>query len=1151
MKKRTLHLTIKKAITQSLGRFISIMSLMALGAFGLVGLKVTGPNINTTVQEMMQHHHAADFTVLADYGLSSFDQEELSMIPNSQIEFGYFSDTIIDHSAQSIRVFSNTQNISTYAVQSGRLPENQNEVALTATLQDRYTIGDSIELNETKSKKLLKTHTFKVVGFVHSNEFISTKTLGASTSGSGTLRGFAVVTPDTFDSSVFTIARIAFPELATLNTYSKSYEDKINELQKNIESLLLNNGSQRINAIQSDASTSIADGERKIDEALKKLADARQQIDDAQQDINTNQHSVESGLNTLAQNEKKLQQSKVELDNAKKVLTQTKEDLDSGKKQLDDGFSQLQETKIKLDNAKEAIVQGQKQIDDAQLQLQQSKQLLDHTKAQLDRANSEIVFGKEQLSALRKQIDDYEALLQSNPTQANEKGITSEVIETLNHQYTTQSTLLATKENDYTIARSQYTAGVEQYDSSKVLFDEQNAQFQAKRADYEEGLLAYQDGYTTLQNKQLAYSTGLEQYHQGMEKYERGFAEYQSGFKQIQATKERLLSGKTELVTAQNVLDEKKETFNEEEARAKVDIEKAQADIADAKAQLQELVEPEYRVYTRSSMLGGEGYTTIKATSDGISSVGNMFPVVLYAVAALVTLTTMTRFVNEERTNAGVLKALGYTNADVYKKFTHYGLIAGLTGTMIGIFAGMYLLPLMIGKTLLSTTILPDLPLTFHWPIAIVSILISIFCSVVPALLIAKRELKDSAASLLLPKPPAKASSILLERIPWVWRRLNFTQKVTARNIFRYKQRMFMTIFGVAGSLALLFSGLGILSSLNGVVSRQYHHIIQYDALVIQHDNVDEKKAQTIQEKLSQLNVDHHLSLYSKNYVQKIEGVINPQTITLLATNQSFDGYINLYDAQTKKPLTLSDSGVILTEKMAAQLNVSVGDTLALTDAHGNTFPLHISGIAEMYAGHFIFMNDKAYERFFHTSWHENTHLMKLNSSEASYVESITAEFMAIDGVKAVVQNLSIQQNVNTLVRSLTQIMVILTIASILLAIVILYNLTTINVAERIRELSTIKVLGFFNREVTLYIYRETILLSLIGIVLGLVFGRILHYAIIQTVATPFMMFNPQVEWWVYIVPTIVIITIVVLLGVMVNKQLKRVDMLEALKSVD
>ena len=527
-----------------------------------------------------------------------------------------------------------------------------------------------------------------------------------------------------------------------------------------------------------------------------------------------------------------------------------------------------------------------------------------------------------------------------------------------------------------------------------------------------------------------------------------------------------------------------------------------------------------------------------------IRAVGNIFPVVLYAVAAMVTFTTMTRFVDEERTNAGIFKALGYHSKDIIAKFVIYGLVAGTLGTLLGILIGHYVLAPTISHIITERMIVGENQQYFYWTYSCLALGVSLVASVLPAYLVSRRELHEEAAQLLLPKPPVKGSKILLERITFIWSHLSFTQKVTARNIFRYKQRMLMTIFGVAGSVALLFAGLGIQSSVVGVADRQFKDLQQYQMVLSVNSSASNSDKAKLEEKLQSDDVENYRLIYSKQTEEKYSGKAGIQTVTIMVTDQDdLAPFVQL--EKNGEKLDLSD-GVILTEKLAQLAGVSVGDNFTID---GKTFK--VGAITEHYVGHFVYMNQKTYEAIYGQAAKMNTYLVQLKDKSAVNTERVAGEFMEQAAVNGLVQNASTIQLFESFANSLNHTMAILVLVSVLLAIVILYNLTNINVAERIRELSTIKVLGFHNKEVTLYIYRETIILSLIGMIVGLVSGFYLHQFLIQMIAPGTFRFQPKVGWEVYLIPVLAVSVILTILGFFVNHYLRKVDMLEALKSVE
>lgn len=511
-------------------------------------------------------------------------------------------------------------------------------------------------------------------------------------------------------------------------------------------------------------------------------------------------------------------------------------------------------------------------------------------------------------------------------------------------------------------------------------------------------------------------------------------------------------------------------------------------------------------------------------SATSIRAVGNIFPVVLYAVAAMVTFTTMTRFVDEERTNAGIFKALGYHSKDIIAKFVIYGLVAGTLGTLLGILIGHYVLAPTISHIITERVIVGENQQYFYWTYSCLALGVSLVASVLPAYLVSRRELHEEAAQLLLPKPPVKGSKILLERITFIWSRLSFTQKVTARNIFRYKQRMLMTIFGVAGSVALLFAGLGIQSSVVGVADRQFKDLQQCQMVLSVNTRASDSDKSKLEEKLKGDEIEDYRLISSKQIEEKYSGKAGIQTVTIMVTDKDdLAPFVQL--EKNGEKLDLSD-GVILTEKLAQLAGVSVGDNFTIDGKI-----LKVGAITEHYVGHFVYMNQKTYEAIYGQAAKMNTYLVQLKDKSEGNTERVAGEFMELATVSGLVQNASTIQLFESFANSLNHTMAILVLVSVLLAIVILYNLTNINVAERIRELSTIKVLGFHNKEVTLYIYRETIILSLIGMIVGLVSGFYLHQFLIQMIAPGTFRFQPKVGWEVYLIPVLAVGIILTILG--------------------
>lgn len=698
-----------------------------------------------------------------------------------------------------------------------------------------------------------------------------------------------------------------------------------------------------------------------------------------------------------------------------------------------------------------------------------------------------------------------------------------------------------------------YSIARVRYDDLKNL-DAFSSDYKTKRTQHQEEL---QDLLADNGQKRLAgiKANGQKSLEEGKEQLQTAESNFQNGNSQLEQAESRLKTQEEQatalpepqksqiegqLIKAKEELATQKEKLAQTESNLAKEKEK----LEQRQKELDELAEPKYHIYNRQTMPGGQGYLMYSNASASIRSVGNIFPVVLYMVAAMVTFTTMTRFVDEERTNACIFKALGYRNQDIIAKFVLYGFLAGTVGTILGTLLGHYLLAGVISDVITAGMVVGKSQEYFYWSYSVLALTLSWVSSVLPAYLVARRELHDEAAQLLLPKPPVKGSKILLERLSFIWSRLSFTHKVTARNIFRYKQRMLMTIFGVAGSVALLFAGLGIQSSVGGVVERQFEQIQQYQMIVAEKSSATEQEKADLESALQAESIHAYQKIYSKSIEKDFKGKAGLQTITMMVTSgEDFKPFIALEENGQEVEIT---DGAVVSQKLAQLANVKVGDELELDGKE-----IRVAAISENYVGHFVYLNRATYEQVYGTSPQDNTYLVKLKEPTPSNTEKEAATFMEKTAVSGVVQNATAIHLFESVASSLNKTMAILVLVSVLLAIVILYNLTNINVAERIRELSTIKVLGFHNKEVTLYIYRETMVLSLVGIALGLVAGHYLHQFLIQMISPATILFYPQVSWEVYALPIVAVTVILALLGVFVNHHLRKVDMLEALKSVE
>ncbi|NQO33643.1 FtsX-like permease family protein [Streptococcus suis] len=1121
MKKKIYWKDMRQSLLSSKGRFLSIFSLMMLGALALTGLKVTAPNMEKTAQTYIADHRTMDLAVISGLGLSQADLDELETIEGATLEAGYFKDVVTNEGQTAIRLFSAPKTLSTYKLVEGEMPSQKGQIALSASFKNRYKLDDTVQVTESdKDGKILTQTSFTLVGFVASAEIWDNETMGMAASGDGQLGGYGLVSQDTFKSEVYTIARIRYDDLVDLPYYSQAYQEKLDQHQEDLEKLLADNDEQRLETIQ-------AEGQTEIDKGEAEIGQAQSQLDQAAGELASGKDQLASGRREFARGRAKLVQSEMELRTVLAQLLQTKFQLDESKKELDNQKDKLDQSKSFLDVSHEGLLETAQRLESA-------KQQLDSQNAQLSQTASQISTGRASWFQAQKELDlEIANHLQEGQTLSDYPDLLAR-----QEALDAEKARLDQLEADYEQANQAYLQGYDYYQTKQNEYNSNLAQYQTWNQEYQAGLARYQ--------------AGLSQYEQGIAAYNKGVEDYEWGLSQLESSNQLLRQEELRLEEADKELSQAQSQFSEKKATADQEISQAQTEIAQAKSDLSKLEKAPYQVYTRSSLPGGDGYTTYSNATRSIAAVGNVFPVVLYLVAALVTFTTMARFVDEERTQSGLLKALGYTNRQIMAKFILYGLAAGLVGTIVGIIAGNLLLSPLISDIITQTTVIGPAKLHFYPLWTGLALLLSLASSVLPAYLVARRELTEKPAQLLLPKPPVTGSSIWLEKWPAIWSRLSFTHKVTARNIFRYKLRMLMTIFGVAGTVALLFGGLGIRSSISGVVQRQFGELIHYDMLVVENSRATEEELDKLTHFLQSDQVRQSLPVAFEQLHQTVEenGQRKNLSISLyISDRRDFGNQVSL-ESSTGQPIKLSDRGIVLTEKLAQIYGVSVGDKLSLT-LEDKEVSVRVEAVADMYAGHFIYMTDSYYEQVTSKQKTANAYLVQLKDSQLGHIQTLASQLLAMPAVRSLVQNTSLIDMLTTIAGSLQTIMTILVILSILLGLVILYNLTIINMSERIRELSTIKVLGFHNKEVTMYIYRETIALSLIGMLVGLVGGIYLHKLLLAMIGSDSIRFNPSVGLEVYLIPILAISGILAALGWYVNHHLRKVDMLEALKSVD
>ena len=1205
-RKTALWKDVWRSIAHSKGRFVSIMLLMALGSFALVGLFVAGPDMRATGEAYFDEYGLADLTVMSDYGLDADDVAALDKTSGTtSIEYGYFKDVTLAGTTKALRVMSMPDKVSQLELVDGRLPQNEGEIAIDANVGRDFPLGSRVSVeekpNSLNDECVLRDSEYIVVGYVHTPEIISIINMGQSTAGTGSLKGYGVVVDSAFDSDVYMTARMAFGDTAALDPYSNEYRDAVAAHKSEVEGLIDGRPEARLATVKADAQSQIDDGQAELDDARSQLDDAKSQLDDA--------------AGQLADAKSQLDDAAAQIADAKGELASTvaaaQARLDDARGQLDAAAPQLASARIQLEGAAAQISSGEAALSDGQSQLAAARdelaaneEALAAAKGQLDDAwgdyrakEAALAAGKEaydanwptvsaqweaskgawaQLDANRDAIDrgisQCEAVLAGNPDEATAQAARARLAqlqaqkETLSKldelkggyerlaafgaSYDANAAALADAKSQLDAKQAAYDANAEKLEAGRQQIAENEDLLASKSAQLSQAKADYVSG-------QASYSQSLATYNDGMAAWRSGVAELASSRAtaegQIADAERRYADGQADYADGRAEYEQKLSEYDDALPDALQKISDGEADLTDARARLAKLGLPSYEADTRREALGSEAYKTYDTVSEIVDSLARVFPVLLYLVAAFVTLSTMTRMVEEERINSGTLKALGYHDGDVAVKFVLYGSLAGGAGAVLGIVLGHTLLPWIVYSAYGAKFTLPPIRLEFRPGVTLVALVLAGLCSVLPAALACRHELSEKPAALLLPKPPKGGSKIFLERVKPVWNHLSFTHKVTARNLFRYKQRMLMTVLGVAGAVCMLVAGFGVQHSIQQMGTRQFGQLIKYDMIVAQTSTATDDQLAELDDALDDPAVASHVPLHYEEVTLAAGANNDTQEINLLVPEEAsqIDEYLDLQNRKTGEKIDLAGDGVVISERLSQLLGVGVGDEVSFKAADGTMRSARVDGITEMYMGHFMIMSREAYEGVFGEGFESNAALVKLADGSLSSVEERSAAFMRLDAVKSVVQNTALEDQVNTVVNSLDMIMTVLILVATMLAVVIMYNLTNLNVSERMRELSTIKVLGFHSNETTMYIYRETILLTILGVLAGYVMGVALHQYILNVVPPDTVMFNPELSAIEFAVPAVVIAVITVVLYFVELRRLTRVDMLEALKSVE
>ncbi|WP_099469741.1 ABC transporter permease [Konateibacter massiliensis] len=1146
-KKKALKKLILQEILTSKARFISIMLLILLGVSFFSGLNSSGPDMLKTAALYFDNQNLMDIHVVSTMGLEDEDIDILWQQEDiDQINVGYSQDVITQKEDKLFKIYSydKADTINQFEIISGRLPENSGEIALIAgaRTQNLYVIGDTVtfvpDSEDTDLSEQFHKTEYTIVGFVKSPMYVSDKQLGSSTIGKGTLDGYGVISKADFNISVYTDAYMTFKSLRGLYPYSDTYKDKISAYADTIEAAFDERAVTRLADIKVEA-------QEEIDDAKQEIADGKQELADAEEELADAKEQIEDGKVKLADAEEQLLDAKQELTDGEKEYEDNKalfdEQIADGKKQLDIGGNQLADGQNTIDESRKQIEDGKKQIKEGLKQIEEKETELKTQKSQMEEFLAQIeqviqvpaaYIPAEQQSALIQAgsgidlgngqtfgdlLAGYFAGVVSGDTLVSTlNGIIAQIDNGLATISDTKQELVK-KQEELEAASKQLADAQEQINTGQDTIIVKNQEFEDAKAD------------------------GEQQLADAKQQIEDGWTEYNDGVKELEEKKQ-------ELADAEQEYEDGLAEYNEEKADALQDIADAEEEIADAEKELADLKVPSYYAFSRED---NAGYSEYKDNGERLASIAIVFPAFFFAIAALVSLTTVTRMIEEQRVQIGTLKAQGYTDAEISIKYYVYALGASGVGTALGLIAGFYGVPRIIITAYSSMYDFPNAQYVWYWWSALTSFGIAVFCTGISVWAVLRQELKGTPAILMRPKSPKVGKRIFLERVTPIWNRLNFVQKVTMRNLFRYKQRMIMTVFGIAGCMGLMMTGFGVNDSVSDLADLQFKTLMHYQGMVVfDEDAAQEDKTKAEEAIAGAEGIDDLIMVKQEQFDVKQTGV-NPQQAVLIVPKEPerFSDYVLLREEGSDTGYDIPDEGAVITAKLADLFGVREGDTLTVTDSDNQEFEIPVTKIAENYAGHYIYMTAETYEKCFGSEETVYNAALLRYEQDKTWEENLSSVMNEYAGIKAIAFNSSTIELFDDSMGSLNTVVVVIIIAAAILAFVVLYNLTNINVSERIRELSTIKVLGFYDNEVTMYIYRENVILSLFGIFFGSFLGKFLHWFVLDTASMDNMTFGTYLHVHSYVYAGLLTLLFSSMVMWVMHNKLKHVDMIEALKS--
>ena len=1182
-------------------RFFSIMILVALSVAFLSGLKATAPDMKHTGDDYLDSLHLADFQVLSTLGLTDEDIDALKEqenIENAEGEYVLDAFAAAGGSETVVKILSlSEQGISDVLLREGRMPERADECVVEENMLELLgvSIGDTITLEpDSKMEDALADDTYTVVGTVRSPVYISVER-GTSTIGSGTARAYLYLPRDAFALDYYTAAYVRVSGAAEMTAFYDDYDDYIDDVIDSLEDFADARATLRHDELVEEATEKLDDAQKELDEAKaeadEKLGDAEKELKDARKKLDDGWRDYRDGQQELADSRVKLDDAKAELENGeqeyKDGLAEYEEavaEYEKGLAEYEDGKKKYEQSQQQLNAGAQELAEGKKQLDEGQKQLDALGSTvtgaLDGTGSPYEDKPDQLIedLGKgDQTAAATTDaaLDGMRAQLSAGIAQAQS------TIDTLNGQIAQlsaalQNPALSDEERaGYEKSLAEAQAGLAQAEAQKAQMEQQLAQLKdvnsgsiaQSKQQLDKGQAAYSSGRAELAAGSRELAAGKKQLdeakaelddvpaqlQEAKQKLSDARKELDDGWKEYYDGEEKYADGKQELAEAYTELQSGEKDYRAglreyENGKAEADekIADAQKKITDARREVADIESCEWYLFGRSY---NPGYTGYGQDAERMANLASVFPVIFFLVAALVCLTTMTRMVEEQRVQIGSLKAMGYSSLAISRKYIFYGLLPSLTGGLIGLVIGYILFPKMIFTAYQIMYQVPDIELRAYPGISVFSVLAAVACTTLATLWACLATLRETPASLMRPRTPKAGKRVFLEYIRPLWKRMSFTHKVTARNLFRYQKRFWMTVIGIGGCTALIIAGFGMRSSLLFTMSRQYDELFHYSAQVTLADNALPEERAAVEDFLEHdSRVVNYIPCAASSATVVTPSYSTTAYVEVMASDE-IGKVVDLFDYKSGEPITMGDDGVYINQKLSELLGVKIGDTFFL-DGEGRG-DVTVAGIYEHYTGHFIYMTPTYYENALHAGSEPNAYLMNFTSDDTDTCNAIFEKLLDLSGVATTSRMRDTQDTYMHSMERVDFVVVIIILAAAALAMVVLFNLSNINITERQRELATIKLLGFYDREVSAYVYRENIVLTVFGILIGCFMGHWLHIYLVRSTEIDLMMFGRQTKATAYLYAAILTTIFSFLVNVLAHFRMKKIDMVESLKSAE